>query len=262
MRLMRATAFEYKHRYLVHGLIYTLCFASPWPDYHNGVAGLRHISIWGFVRNGSTWFRISDALTRPLYEHFASAWNTVLVFMILFALAGAALRVWGAAYLGATTVQRGGMVGDRIVADGPYRYVRNPLYLGTILHTFALAMLMRPDAAVICVNLIMLVQLRLIGREEPYLRERLGEAYSAYLMEVPRLAPSLRAMTAPAQSKPDWKQGFLSEIYVVGTAVTLAAVGWSNGFGWEASVLRVMQGIVISLGISVAARAFIPKATF
>ncbi|AFL90575.1 isoprenylcysteine carboxyl methyltransferase (ICMT) family protein [Terriglobus roseus DSM 18391] len=259
---MQATAFEYKHRYLVHGLIYTLCFAAPWPDYHNGAAGMTHIQVWNFVRNGSVWFRLSDALTRPLYQHFASAWNTILVGMILFALAGAALRVWGAAYLGATTVQRGGMVGDRIVADGPYRFVRNPLYLGTILHTIALAMLMRPDAAVLCVLLITLVQLRLIGREEPYLRERLGESYSAYLMEVPRLVPSLRPCTAPGQSHPHWQQGILSEIYIIGVAVTLAAVGWSNGFAWEASVLRVMQGIVISLGLSVMARAFIPKATF
>jgi protein-S-isoprenylcysteine O-methyltransferase Ste14 len=259
---MQASAFEYKHRYLVHGVIYTLCFATPWPDYHGAVAGSTHIQIWNFVRNGSAWFRISDALTRPMYQHFAFAWNTVLVVMIAFAALGAALRVWGAAYLGATTVQRGGMVGDHIVADGPYRYVRNPLYLGTILHTIALALLMRPDAAVLCVALITLVQWRLIGREEPYLRERLGEAYSEYRTEVPRLVPALRARTAPARTRPRWQQGFLSEIYMVGVAITLAAVGWSNGFGWEASVLRVMQGIVISLGISVIARAFIPKATF
>jgi hypothetical protein len=49
---------------------------------------------------------------------------------------------------------------------------------------------------------------------------------------------------------------------MIGTTLTFAAVGWSHGFGWEASVLRVMQGIVISLGISVVARAFIPKATY
>jgi protein-S-isoprenylcysteine O-methyltransferase Ste14 len=259
---MQATAFEYKHRYLIHGLIYTLCFAAPWPDYRNGIDGLRHVSIWNFIRNESAWFRLSDALTRPMYQHFASAWNTILVVMILFAASGAVLRVWGASYLGATTVQRGSMVGDRIIAEGPYRYVRNPLYLGTIFHTVALALLMRPDAAVLCVVLIVLVQLRLIGREEPYLRERLGAPYAAYLQQVPRLMPSLRPRTATTASHARWQQGMLSEIYMIGVAITLVLVGWSNGFGWEASVLRVMQGIVISLGISVIARAFIPKATF
>ena len=259
---MQATPLEYKHRYLIHGIIYALCFAAPWPDYHNGVAGLTHIEVWSFVRNGSTWFRLSDAMTRPLYQHFASAWNTTLVFMIALATAGAGLRVWGASYLGASTVQRGGMVSDRIIADGPYRHVRNPLYLGTILHTVAIAMLMRPDAAVLCVALIVVVQLRLIGREEPYLQQRLGDAYNAYLLEVPRLAPSLRPCTAPGSSRPVWSQGFLCEIYMIGVAVTLAAVGWSNGFSWEASVLRVMQGVLISLGLSVVVRAFIPRAAF
>jgi hypothetical protein len=49
---------------------------------------------------------------------------------------------------------------------------------------------------------------------------------------------------------------------MIGVALTFATVGWSRGFGWEGSILRVMQGIIIALGVSVVARAFIPKATF
>ena len=94
--------------------------------------------------------------------------------MIVFAVAGAALRTWGAAYLGATTVQRGGMVGDRIIADGPYRFVRNPLYLGTVLHTIAVSLLMRPEAGVLCLALITFLQFRLIFREEPIPARSLG----------------------------------------------------------------------------------------
>ncbi len=256
---MQATALEYKHRYLVHGLIYTLCFAAPWskllpPPYRQ--------SVWGFMQNGSIWFQLSNTLSRPTYARFAFFWNSTIIAMILLASAGAFLRVWGAAYLGATTVQRGGMVSERIVADGPFRYVRNPLYLGTILHTLALSLLMRPEAAVLCVVLITLLQLRLIGREEPYLQERLGSAYTAYLQEVPRIIPEVRPFTAPNMTKPVWKQGLLSELYMVGVAITLATVGWSGGYGWEGAILRVMQGILISLGLSVVARAFIPKATF
>jgi hypothetical protein len=262
MSLLQASSFEYKHRYLIHGLIYTLCLAAPWPDYHNGAAGLRHIEVWGFLRNGSAWFRFADRMSRPLYEHFATYWNGALIAMVLLALAGACLRVWGASYLGASTVQRGGMVGDHVIADGPYRFVRNPLYLGTILHTVALAAMMRPDAAVLCVLLIVLVQLRLIGREEPYLREQLGTPYVAYTAQVPRLIPSLRPGTAQGNNRPQWTQGLLSELYMIGVAISMAALGWSNGYGWETSTLHVMQGIVISLGLSVMARAFIPKATF
>ena len=257
--MMQASAFEYRHRYLLHGLIYTLCFAAPWAPL---LPAPYKAPVWSFVQNGSTWFQIANYLSKPLYQNFATDWNAVLIGMIVLAVAGAALRLWGAAYLGANTVQRGGMVGEHVIADGPYRFTRNPLYLGTVLHTVAIALLMRPEAGLLCVVLITVLQFRLILREEPYLRERLGEPYAAYLAQVPRFFPSLRPRAAAGHSRPMWRQGFLSEVYMVGTALTLASVGWSRGFGWESSVVRVMQGIVISLGVSVAARAFIPKATF
>jgi protein-S-isoprenylcysteine O-methyltransferase Ste14 len=258
--MMPATAFEYRHRYLIHGIIYTVCFAAPWSLV---LPGIFHGPVWGFVQNRSVWFVLANMASKPLYLHFAEYWNALLVVMTLLAAAGAGLRTWGASYLGATTVQRGGMVGDRVIAEGPFRFLRNPLYLGTILHTIALAFLMRPEAAVLCIILIALLQFRLIGREEPYLLERLGAAYAAYTSAVPRLLPSLRTHVSPSGDvKPNLKQGILSELYMIGVALTFATVGWSRGFGWEGSILRVMQGIIIALGVSVVARAFIPKATF
>ncbi len=248
---MQATAFEYKHRFLIHGLIYGLGFAAPW-----------HLPVWGFAQNGSTWFMLSNAASKPLYTNFAVYWNGLLALMVLLAALGAALRTWGAAYLGASTVQRGGMVGDRVIADGPYRYVRNPLYLGTILHTIAISMLMRPEAAALTIVLITLFQVRLVGREEPYLLSTQGEAYAAYVHEVPRFVPSLRPCTASGNNRPNWRSGILSEVYMLGVAITLATAGWSGGFGWEGSVLHVVQGLLVSLGLSVIARAFIPKATY
>ncbi len=256
---MQASAFEYRHRYALHGLVYLLCLAAPWTLV---LPVSYRAPLFSFVQNGSSWFLLASTATHPLYRHFALVWDTVLVLMILLAAAGAALRVWGAAYLGATTVQRGGMVSDELVADGPFRWVRNPLYLGTVLNTLAFAFVMRPEAGLLCVGLITLLQFRLIGREEPYLEERLGEPYRLYRTRVPRFLPSLWPRAAPGSSRPHWRQSMLSEIYVIGFALTLLMVGWSRGFGWETSVVRVMQGIIISLGVSVAARAFIPKATF
>jgi protein-S-isoprenylcysteine O-methyltransferase Ste14 len=258
--MMQATAFEYRHRFLIHGLIYTMCFAAPWSKL---LPGIFYGPVWGFVQNHSVWFAMSNQFSKPLYQHFAVYWNAILVIMVLLAVAGATLRTWGASYLGATTVQRAGMVGDSVIAEGPFRFVRNPLYLGTTLHTIALAFLMRPEAAVLCIALITLIQFRLIFREEPYLLDRMGSAYAAYTAAVPRFLPSLSThVKSSGDVRPNWKQGVLSELYVIGVAITLAGVGWSRGFGWETSVVRVMQGIIISLGVSVIARAFIPKATF
>ena len=256
---MQASAFEYRHRYALHGLVYAFCLAAPWtpllpPPYH--------APLWSFVQNGSSWFLIANSLTRPLYQHFALVWDAELVLMIVCAGLGAWLRAWGASYLGASTVHRGGMVSDDLLAEGPFRYTRNPLYLGTVLHTIALAFVMRPEAGLLCIALITVMQFRLIGREEPYLLERIGEPYALYMQRVPRFVPSWRPRVAPGTSKPRWRQAVLSEAYMIGVALTLLLVGWSRGFAWEASVVRVMQGVIISLGASVAAKAFIPKATF
>lgn len=246
--LLRATALEYKHRYLIHGVIFTLGLAAPW-----------QLPVWGFLQNGSSWFLVSNALAKPSYQNFALDWNGILLLLIVFSGVGAGLRTWGAAYLGATTVHRGSMEGDRIIAAGPYRFVRNPLYLGTILHAVALAMLMRPVAAIVTVLLIVLVQLRLIGREEPYLASKMGDAYLQYMRTVPRLLPSVRPRLPASQATPDWKQGVLSELYMLGVFVSFTMLGWSSGFAWETTVLHVVQGIVVALGLSVVARAFIPK---
>ncbi len=245
---LRATAFEYKHRYLLHGFIYTVGLAAPW-----------HLPVWGFLRNESTWFLVSDALSKPMYTNFAPFWNALCATGLLFAAGGAWLRSWGAAYLGATTVHRGGMEGDRVLANGPYRYVRNPLYLGTLLHSVALALLMRPEAAVLTLLLLTILQLRLIGREEPFLLEQQGAAYVAYCAAVPRLLPRLRPSLSRGEARPDWKQGALSEVYMLGVALSFAVLGWTRGYAWDASLWHVTQGIVVALGLSVMARAFIPK---
>jgi hypothetical protein len=184
---------------------------------------------------------------------FSVATNLVLALGIVFALAGAALRTWGSAYLGAGVVQDGAMHGDRIMAAGPYRYVRNPLYLGTFLHTLALVLLMQPSGAPFVVVLIGLLQLRLMGAEEAFLSEKLGEPYRAYCAAVPRIVPALRPRVAESSAKPAWAVGFMSEIYMWGVALSFAALGWKyNSF-------LIIQGVLVSWGVSLVARAFIPK---
>ena len=245
---MRAGKLEYRHRYLVHGAIYTLGLAAPW-----------HPPVWGFLYNGSSWFLLSNAMAKPTYQNFSVDWDITLVALIAFATAGAWLRTWGAAYLGATTVHRGGMEGDRIVASGPYRYTRNPLYLGTLCNTVAVCMLMRPESAIVVFLLILLVQYRLIAREEPYLAAQMGIAYSDYLRSVPRLFPRLRSYMPLGKAKPNWTQGLLSEAYVIGCALSLATFGWFIGTDWEPAIWHVFEGIVVALGVSLICRAFIPK---
>jgi len=80
------------------------------------------------------------------------------------------------------------------VADGPYRYVRNPMISGVICILAAEALIVRSPslgewaALFVVINLIYIPLL-----EEPMLEARFGESYTAYKrnvrMFIPRLTP-------------------------------------------------------------------------
>jgi hypothetical protein len=145
------------------------------------------------------------------------------------------------------------MHGEMMLADGPYRRTRNPLYLGTILHIFGLAILMPPSGAIFCVALIWLLNVRLALAEEPFLTERFGEAYVQYRKAVPRFLPAPTPQVPAAGKRAQWLQGLLGEIYVVGVVITYAV------FGWSFNAMTMTRGVLISLGAWIIVKAFLPK---
>lgn len=237
---MKATALEFRFRFLIHAVIYLLGFTTPW-------------NKWLHLDSIRTWQWFAAVPSRNGWLSFQSATIAVLIFGILCALISALLRTWAAAYLNSTVVKHASMQGDQVVAAGPYRFLRNPLYVGTFIHTFALALLMPPSGALVCIVLIGLFQLRLIAGEEAFLTAKLGESYLAYRAKVPALLPALTPRVPASPMHPQWPQAFLGELYMWGVVIAFAAVGWRyNSF-------LIIQGVVISLGISLIARAFIPS---
>ncbi|MBS1813562.1 MAG: isoprenylcysteine carboxylmethyltransferase family protein [Acidobacteria bacterium] len=240
VNVIAATRFEYRFRYMLHGLIFVLGFTAPW---ERG---------WMQVGQHTVWVQAASYLYRHGMD-FAASTNAVLILATLIALASAALRVWAAAYLGASVVHRESMAADRVVADGPYRYMRNPLYLGTVLFSLAVAALMHPSGAAVTVILIVVLQLRLIAREEPFLKQTLGPAYTEYCAQVPRILPRWKSRIAPGGTRPHWASAFLGEILFIGTAVSFLVLGWKY------DAVLILQGILVSLGLGIVARAFIPQ---
>jgi protein-S-isoprenylcysteine O-methyltransferase Ste14 len=237
---MKATAFEFRYRFLFGIIIYLLGFIAPW----NSLLHLDSIRTWQFL---AAW------PARSGWIGFSVATIAVLVIGIVCAFAGAFLRTWGSAYLDPSIVQAGAMHGDSVVAAGPYRYLRNPLYLGTFFHTFALALLMPPSGAIFSIVAIAFIQLRLIAGEESFLTDKLGTPYTAYCAKVPRLIPSITARVPASAVESTWTKAFLSEIYMWGVFVSFAVLGWRyNSF-------LIIKGVLISLGVSLIVRAFIPK---
>lgn len=105
--------------------------------------------------------------------------------------AGAVLRWWAIRHLGRFfTVDVAVSEGQRVVDDGPYRFVRHPSYTGLMLEFagMGLALGYWPGFLVI-VSLAFFALLRRIHVEEAALHAALGEPYAAYARRTKRLVP-------------------------------------------------------------------------
>ena len=112
----------------------------------------------------------------------------------LFVACGESIRFWAAGHLRKTVL---------LITSGPYRYTRNPLYLGRLLIFTGLCIMARlpPDLhwAVLLVGYAIFFGYYLPRKErvEPTrLREIHGAAYAQYHAAVPALFPSLSAYRA------------------------------------------------------------------
>jgi protein-S-isoprenylcysteine O-methyltransferase Ste14 len=247
---MKATGIEYRFRFAIHAVIYVFGFI--------GVPLALRISpplsdVIGFP-DKSTWLILSSTISRQGWLTFSAATVAILIVALLFTALGAWLRTWGSAYVGSSVVKSHLMHGPAMLADGPFRRTRNPLYLGTLLHTIGIAILMPPSGAIFAVVLIWIFQIRLALAEEPYLAARFGEPYLAYKAAVPRFLPSPTPQVAAAGVPAHWLQAVLGELYFIAAFLVLLIFGWS----FNAQPLR--QGLLISLGVWLVVRAFLPSA--
>ena len=110
---------------------------------------------------------------------------------LVFVIIGESVRFWSAGHLWKTR---------ELVTSGPYRYTRNPLYLGRLLIFSGLCVMARLPYgihwAVLAVGWLIFFGYYLPRKErvEPArLREFHGESYERYRRAVPALFPTLRA---------------------------------------------------------------------
>ncbi|MGH9455955.1 MAG: methyltransferase, partial [Terriglobia bacterium] len=142
------------------------------------------------------------------------------VFLVAAALvaAAAALRTWGTAYLSAAVMQDSRIHSDRLIADGPYRHVRNPLYFGTLLIGIGIGLYASRLGWFVIVFGVVIFYSRLIRREEAELEKTQGESFRAYCRKVPRFWPSLWPRLPAAGRQPHFAQAFAGEMFFWGLA--------------------------------------------
>jgi protein-S-isoprenylcysteine O-methyltransferase Ste14 len=80
----------------------------------------------------------------------------------------------------------------RLVVRGPYRFVRNPMYLGAGAALAGAALFYRSPALLAYAALFFVAtHLFVVGYEEPVLRRTFGAEYDAYCRRVRRWRPAL-----------------------------------------------------------------------
>ena len=237
---MKASGFEFRYRLWIAIAIYVLGFTVPW-DW------ALHLDSSG--PNAHVWGLLSALVAKAGVMSIGSAFIALLVAAIASALLGAWLRTWGSAYLSVDVMSDAQMRGDGVVADGPYRYVRNPLYLGIWANTVALALLMPVSGAIFAIAGIVLFQFRIILAEEGFLTAKLGAPYCEYCARVPRIVPTLRARVPSARVTPQWGRAVVAETFMWGSAASFAVLGWR----YNAELL--VQCVVVWLGVSLIVRA-------
>jgi protein-S-isoprenylcysteine O-methyltransferase Ste14 len=103
---------------------------------------------------------------------------------------GLALRAWATGHVEKNI---------RLAQSGPYAYVRNPLYLGTLLVAAGFAIASRQwPLAVLFAMVFLFIYLPAIELEEQHLRKLFPE-FAAYADRVPALWPTLRPMRKPGR---------------------------------------------------------------
>lgn len=112
---------------------------------------------------------------------------------LVFYVSGYFLMAWSLISLG-RNYQLGGIpprIIDKMIVNGPYRFVRNPMYTAALCISLGLACLTQSLAcfAVFCIYLILMFFL--IPVEEDGLRQIYGEQYIHYQLKVARLIPFL-----------------------------------------------------------------------
>jgi protein-S-isoprenylcysteine O-methyltransferase Ste14 len=245
---MKASAFEFRLRMWIQIVIVFLGFWAPW---------LGPLDWSGRI---STLAWLAMEISRLGIASFSVATPAVIVVGALAAAIGMVLRVWGAAFLGYGIVHHADMQSGAVMAEGPFRYVRNPLYLGGWFMMLAICLLMTPSGALFTMALVTFFYLRLILGEEAFLAAKLGDPYKEYLRATPRLVPRLRSNLPASPARPHWLTAVLTEINPIGIFIALTFLSWS--YDNELMLKFILATFALSMVVRGLMEAPIPTAVF
>jgi protein-S-isoprenylcysteine O-methyltransferase Ste14 len=225
---VKATLFEFRNRRWFIIAIFVIAFELFQP------------------RHGELAAMLANYLALHFGEISPEGWRrVVLLFAAAVLVVSAILRSWGTAYLQTAVMQSRTVVTDRLLGDGPFRHVRNPLYLGNIFMAVGIGLIASRAGFVFLLAAIVLFHYRLILREEAELSATQGESYRAYCARVPRLWFSIFPRIPSAGNRAHWLNGIFGEVFHWGMAfgAILFAFTLNARIFWAIFLLSLLPGI-------------------
>jgi protein-S-isoprenylcysteine O-methyltransferase Ste14 len=154
----------------------------PPPFWINGA--LRSV-IWLGAAGGLAYFKKPEGASLLAVRTDALGWLGGGIV-----LAGLAFHFWSSLTL--MRGERPGSAANTPVTDGPFRYIRNPIYLAGITLLLGVGLLYatwRPVDLALPLLLFVYFHVSVVWVEEPALRRQFGSKYAEYCGRVPRWLP-------------------------------------------------------------------------
>lgn len=149
------------------------------------------------VQIGRRWFQWRSFSPVPLLAFLIflpatfSPSPAVAIAALLGVVTSEALRIWAVGCAGSATRTRGDTIPELVVA-GPYRFVRNPLYVANIAMYALTALLFGMPWLALVIFVYSSVQYHfIVAFEESRLTATFGESYRSFVARVPRWLPQL-----------------------------------------------------------------------
>lgn len=168
---------------------------------------------------------------RPLFGSLQELATLIALVLVLVGLLG---RAWAAGCAGKHT-RLASIEAPRLVTGGPYAYVRNPIYLASIVLGLGMVVLLGdPWMFVPYVAVFIFLYASIVPAEEEFLQAQFGESYTRYRAHVPRILPRLHRWKDAEPVEFDAK-AFLYEarlgLVLLAIYVLMRGAAWLRGAG-------------------------------
>jgi protein-S-isoprenylcysteine O-methyltransferase Ste14 len=224
---VNASPWWYRERGMLIGAIFGVGFLAGNVRF-DGHAALPAAVVWG--------------------RHFGNAGVELFLWggieLVLFAWL---LRTCGTAYLRGEVVFAPDVQHDRLIVDGPFKYVRNPLYIGNVLLALGVGLYAPPlGFAIVVLGNAIFVAL-LAREEERHLAAQYGADYAAYCKKVRAFLPRLIPAEFPSAGhiEPDFRSAFRAEVFSFFIAIALVPLALYGPEGLSATECIMAVAVVL-----------------